>query len=111
MDEDGDEIDLKEGMGVSNEDGDELGTLSALLIEEEEEEAEFLILKTATGERLVPFDAVLGVGDGSLILDVPKDVLERYPVVKAGAEPSDDDIDRAHELYEETASYTDDDEE
>lgn len=107
MDGEGDEVDLKEGMGVSNEDGDELGTLSALLIEEDEDEAEFLLLKTPKGERLVPFNAVVGVGDDSLILDVPMEVLDRYPLVAAGGEPTDDDIDRAHEIYEETGSYVD----
>lgn len=105
MDDEGEEIDLREGMSVASEEGDELGTLAALLIEEEEEDAEFLLLKTATGERLIPFEAVLGVGDGALVLDVTKDTLARYPLVPSGKEPSDDDVERAYEVYEETAQY------
>lgn len=107
MEDDGEEIDLKEGMQVASEDGRELGTLAALLVEEEEDEAEFLLLKTGNGERLVPFDAVIGVGDGALVLDVTAEVLERYPRVDPGTEPSDDDIERAYEVYDETAQYVD----
>lgn len=105
MDDDGEEVDLREGMQVASEDGEALGTLSALLVEEDEEEAEFIIIKAGAEEHLVPFDAVLGVGDGALILDVTKDVLPRYPAVKPGAEPSDADVEKAYDVYDETAQY------
>ena len=110
MTDDGEEVDLHEGMQVSNEEGEELGTLSALLLEEDEEEAEFFLLKTAPGadERLIPFEAVLGVGDGALVIDVTRGVLDRYPAVKPGSEPSDDDIERAYDVYDETAQYVGD---
>lgn len=110
MTDDGEEVDLHEGMQVSNEDGEELGTLSALLLEEDEEDAEFFLLKTGEGadERLIPFEAVLGVGDGALVIDVTSDVLDRYPAVKPGAEPSEEDIDRAYDVYDETAQYVGD---
>ena len=106
--DDEEEVDLREGMQVANEDGEELGTLSALLVEDEEEEAEFFLLKSGNDERLIPFDAVLGVGDGALVIDVTRDVLARYPVVKPGAEPSDADIERAYDVYDETGSYVED---
>jgi len=108
MEDEGEEVDLREGMDVSNEDGEALGTLAALLVEEDEEEAEFLLLKTGSGERLVPFDVVVGVGDGALVLDVTTEVLERYPLVKSGSEPSDEEIERAYEVYDETAGESED---
>lgn len=107
MDEE-EEVDLREGMQVSNEDGEELGTLSALLVEDEEEEAEFFLLKSGNDERLIPFEAVLGVGDGALVVDVTRDVLPRYPLVKPGAEPTDADVERAYDVYDETGSYVED---
>lgn len=103
--DDDEEIDLHEGMPVSNEDGQKLGTLGALLIPEDEEEAEFLILKASEQDRLVPFEAVLGVGDGSLILDAPGDAIEQYPVIAPGQDPTDDDVERAYEVYDDTAEY------
>lgn len=108
MSDDGEEVDLHEGMQVSNEAGEELGTLSALLLEEDEEDAEFFLLKTGQDERLIPFEAVLGVGDGSLVIDVLQAVLDRYPMVKPGSEPSEEDIERAYDVYDETAQYVGD---
>jgi hypothetical protein len=108
VDDDESEIELHEGMQVSNEDGDELGTLSALLVEDEEEDAEFFLLKAGATEHLVPFDAVIGIGDGALVVDIAKDVLSRYPAVKPGSEPSDADIEKAYDVYDETSSYSDD---
>lgn len=103
---DDEEVDLREGMKVANEDGEELGVLAALLVEDEEEDAEFLLLRTETDERLIPFEAVLGVGDGALILDVARDVLAQYPSVKAGSEPTDADVERAYDVYDEHGAYT-----
>ncbi|HET6403314.1 MAG TPA: PRC-barrel domain-containing protein [Candidatus Thermoplasmatota archaeon] len=103
--EEEEEVDLREGMQVSNEDGEELGTLAALLVEEDEEDAEFFLLKSGAEERLIPFEAVLGVGDGALVIDVTREVLERYPLVKPGTEPTDADVERAYEVYDETGSY------
>lgn len=108
--EDQEEVDLREGMPVASEDGDELGTLAALLVEEDDEEAEFFLLKNGNDERLIPFEAVLGVGDGALVVDVTPAVLPRYPPIKSGAEPTDDDVERAYDVYDETGSYVEDDE-
>ena len=108
--DDEEEVDLREGMKIANEDGEELGTLAALLVEEGDEEAEFFLLKAGNDERLIPFDAVLGVGDGALLIDVTRDVLGRYPVVKPGSEPTDADVEKAYDVYEETGSYEDVDE-
>lgn len=107
---DDEEVDLREGMKVASEDGDDLGTLAALLVEDEADEAEFILLKTGADERLIPFDAVLGVGDGALVLDVTREVLAQYPAVKPGSEPTDADIERAYDVYDETGTYGDDDE-
>lgn len=104
------EVDLREGMPVSNEEGEELGTLAALLVEEDDEEAEFFLLRSGNDERLIPFEAVLGVGDGSLVIDVTRDVLARYPVVKPGGDPTDADIERAYDVYDETAEYAEEEE-
>lgn len=99
------EVELKEGMPVTTEEGESLGKLSSLLVAEEEEEAEFLVLGTANGERLVPMNAVLGVGDGNLVLDVPPAALDKFPRVRADAEPTDDEIELAYRVYEENAQY------
>lgn len=104
---DEDEVELREGMPVSNEAGDKLGILAALLIAEDEEEAEFLILKSGDQERLVPFEAVLGVGDGELVLDVPADVVAKYPEIRANEEPTDEQMELAYQVYDETAEYAD----
>lgn len=103
--EDEEQVELKEGMQVSNEDGEELGTLSALLVEDDDEDAEFFLLKAGAKEHLIPFEAVLGVGDGALVVDITQDVLGQYPVVKPGSEPSDADIEKAYDVYDETAQY------
>lgn len=102
---DEEQVELKEGMQVSNEDGDELGILSALLVEDDDEDAEFFLLKAGDKEHLIPFEAVLGVGDGALVVDITQDVLGKYPVVKPGSEPSDADIEKAYDVYDETAQY------
>lgn len=108
--EDEEEVALDEGMPVTNPDGADLGTLGALLVEEEEDEAEFIILRTGDGvERLVPFEAVLGVGDGSLVLDVPAENVTRFPAVREGAEPTSAEMELAYRVFDEGAS--DDDEE
>lgn len=108
MDDEEEEVDLREGMPIADEEGAPLGTLAALLVEDDEEEAEFFLIKTGADERLVPFDAVLGVADGALVVDVTTDVLDRYPLVKPGSEPSDGDIERAYDVYDETGSYVED---
>lgn len=104
---DEDEVELREGMPVANEAGDKLGVLAALLIAEDEEEAEFLILKAGESERLVPFEAVLGVGDGELVLDVPTGVVGQYPAVSANEEPTDEQMELSYKVYDETAEYAD----
>jgi len=106
--EDGGEVALDEGMPVTNPEGEDLGTLGALLIEEEEEEAEFIILRTGDQERLVPFEAVLGVGDGSLVLDVPAANVERFPVLREGAEPTSAEMELAYKVFDEGASDDED---
>ncbi|HUR69613.1 MAG TPA: PRC-barrel domain-containing protein [Candidatus Thermoplasmatota archaeon] len=106
--DDEEQVELHEGMKVSNEDGEELGVLSALLVEDDDEDAEFFLLKTAKAERLVPFEAVLGVGDGALIVDATAASVELYPAIKPGSEPTDADLERAYDVYDETAQYADD---
>lgn len=108
MHEDEDEIALDEGMPVTNPDGAELGTLGSLLVEEEEEEAEFILLRTGDVERLVPFEAVLGVGDGSLVLDVPAENVTRFPVLREGAEPTSAEMELAYRVFDEGASEDED---
>lgn len=112
MDEDGgEEVDLREGMPVANEDGASLGKLSALLVAEDEEEAEFILVDAGGSERLVPFEAVLGVGDDALILDVPAEALQKFPAIKNQAEPTEDEMELAYQVYDEHASYAADEEE
>lgn len=107
------EVALDEGMPVTNEEGVALGTLGALLIDEgdEEENPEFLLLRVGNVDRLVPFEAVLGVGDGSLVLDVPAENVDRFPHLKEGADPTADEMELAYKIYDEgsTASEDDDD--
>ena len=99
-------------MPVATEDGASLGTLSALLVAEEEDEAEFLLVAHAGAERLVPFEAVLGVGDGSLVLDVPSpEILAKFPLIRAQADPTDDEMELAYQVYDDNAQYADEDEE
>lgn len=109
-DEDAGEVELDEGMPVTNAEGEDLGTLGALLIEEDEEEAEFILLRTGDVERLVPFEAVLGVGDGSLVLDVPLENVTRFPVMREGAEPTSAEMEQAYRVFDEGASDNDEDE-
>jgi hypothetical protein len=99
-----DEVPIAEGMPVENADGEPLGKLGALLIEEGEEDAEFLVLATAAGDRLVPFEAVLGVGDGNLVLDVPADAVARFPKLRPDADPTEEEMQAAYDVYDEGAS-------
>lgn len=95
-------------MPVATEEGAPLGKLSALLVAEEEEEAEFLLVEHDGAERLVPFEAVLGVGDGALVLDVPTpDILAKFPRIRDQAEPTDDEMELAYQVYDENAVYGD----
>lgn len=104
---DDEEVQLAEGMPVENADGEKLGTLGALLIEEGEEDAEFLVLRAGDADRLVPFEAVMGVGDGALVLDVPAAALARFPEVRADADPTEDEMQRAYEVFDEGAAGED----
>lgn len=109
MEVEGEEVDLREGMPVATEEGASLGKLAALLVAEEEDEAEFLIVEHDGAERLVPFEAVLGVGDGSLVLDVPTpEILAKFPRIRSQADPTDDEMELAYQVYDEHAAYADD---
>lgn len=111
MDED-EGVELEEGMPVVDPEGKELGRLGALLVEEDADEAEFLLLKAGNADRLVPFDAVLGVGDGSLVLDVPPDTVARYPQIRADTDPTDAEMEMSYHVFEEHAgSYGEEDDE
>jgi hypothetical protein len=98
---------LAEGMPVRSEDGVPLGRLAALLIEEDEEEAEFFVLEAGGVERLVPYEAILGVDDGALVVDVPVENVGRFPPVKPDAEPSDEEMQLAYEVFDEGAAGRD----
>lgn len=100
MSDDDVEVDLHEGMPIQTEEGDDLGTLAALLIPEEEEEAEFLLLRRASGDYLVPFEAIAGVGDGAIIMDLPADVIERFPRLAPDQEPTEQQVEAAYDLYD-----------
>jgi len=104
----GDEVPLSEGMPVENEDGIALGRLSALLVEEDEEQAEFFLLDAKGTERLVPFEAILGVGDGVLIVDIPAENVDRFPKLAKDAEPTDDEMQLAYDVFDSGASDSDD---
>lgn len=111
MDQEGEEVDLREGMPVATEEGASLGTLAALLVAEEEEEAEFLLIEHDGAERLVPFEAVLGVGDGNLVLDVPSPaILAEFPRIRSQADPTDAEMELAYQVYDEHAAYGDEEE-
>lgn len=112
MEPEGDEVDLHEGMPVATEEGAVLGKLAALLVGEDDEEAEFLLIEQAGDERLVPFEAVLGVGDGNLVLDIPSvEVFGKFPKIRPQAEPTEDEMELAYDVYDEHAAYADEEEE
>ena len=95
-------------MPVATEEGASLGKLSALLVAEEEEEAEFILIEHNGAERLVPFEAVLGVGDGSLVLDVPTpEILAKFPRIRDQADPTDAEMELAYKVFDEHAAYAD----
>lgn len=102
--EEAEEVELKEGMPVRNDTGDELGALAGMLIAEDEEEAEFIIVTTSDSvDRLVPFEAVLGVADGAILLDMPAPAMTQFPKVRADADPTEDEIGLAYHVYDEHA--------
>lgn len=101
--EEEDEIELNEGMPVRNEEGEDLGTLAGMLQEEDEEEAEFVVVTVAGAERLIPAEAILGVGDGALVLDLPTSAMPKFPKVRGEGEISDAEIDLAYKMYDEHA--------
>lgn len=102
--EEGEEVELSEGMPVSNEDGESLGKLAGMLIAEGEEEAEFIIVTTSDSvDRLVPFEAVLGVADGAILVDMPGKAMTQFPKVSPEADPTEDEIEFAYHVYDEHA--------
>lgn len=110
MDAEEEEVALDEGMPVKNEEGEDLGTLGVLLIDEgdEDENPEFLLLRVGAVDRLVPFEAVLGVGDGNLVLDVPVENVPRFPALQEGADPTPDEMELAYKIYDEGSTASDD---
>ncbi len=109
------EVELQEGMPVSNEDGEALGTLAGMLVEEDEDEeeaeAEFVIVSHGGADRLVPYEAILGVGDGSLLLNVPAKAMDKFPKLRADTNPTEAETELAYHVYDENALYVDEDEE
>lgn len=108
---DEEEVELSEGMPINSEDGQSLGKLASLLVAEDDDEAEFLIVNAGGADRLVPMDAVLGVDDGALVLDVPTDAMAKFPRIRQDAEPTDAEIELAYRVYEENAQYEPDEDE
>ncbi|MFA5862059.1 MAG: PRC-barrel domain-containing protein [Candidatus Thermoplasmatota archaeon] len=104
------EVSLSEGMPIENEEGIALGKLSALLVEEDAEEAEFFLLESQGVERLLPFEAILGVGDGMLIVDVPAANVQRFPPMRPEIEPTEAEMELAYEVFDEGASSSEEDE-
>lgn len=111
VDDDGDDVPLSEGMPVVNGRGEKLGVLAALLVEEEDEDAEFLLLGAGGKERLVPFEAILGVEDGSLVLDVPAASVGLFPALAPEAEPTQAQMDLSYEVFDEGASEDEEEDE
>lgn len=109
--DDEEDVELREGMQVNSEDGQSLGTLASLLVDEEEEQPEFLLVKAAGVDRLIPMEAVLGVGDGALVLDVPATAMGEFPRLADEAGPTSDEIELAYRVYEEHAQYEADEDE
>jgi hypothetical protein len=107
--EDDEEVALAEGMPAASPDGEPLGKLSALLIEEEEEDAEFLLLQAGDADRLIPFEAVLGVDEGTLILNVPAANVARFPKLRPDAEPTAEEMQLAYDVFDEGAADPDED--
>lgn len=106
---------LDEGMPVTNEEGESLGTLAAVLIPEGEEEMDdeddserFLLVRADGVDRLVPFESVLGVGDGSLVLDVPAKNMGKFPALQAEADPTPAQMEQAYRVFDEGATDPDD---
>lgn len=98
------EVTLDAGMPVGNEDGEDLGTLASVLVDEDTEEAGFVVVKFANVERLVPFEAVTDVDGGKLILDMDAETLAELPETKSDREPTDAEMEKAYSvlgLYEE----------
>lgn len=95
-DEEEGDLPLEEGMPVESEDGEALGTLASVLVDDETEEVAFFTLATAEGERLVPFEAVLGVEDGTLVLDATKEQVDDLPKARPDRDPTDAEIDLAY---------------
>lgn len=93
-----DRLDIEEGMPVQSEDGDDLGTLASVLVDDETEEVAFFTLATPEGEALVPFEAVLGIEEGRLVLDATPDQIEDLPRVVPHRDPTDAEIDLAYRI-------------
>ena len=89
---------LNAGMPVVGADGTGLGTLQSVLVDEETEEAGFIVVNAKDVDRLVPFEAVLDVEDGNVILDIPADTLHQLPEMKDDRDPTDAEIELAYRL-------------
>lgn len=113
--DDEEEVALDEGMPVTNEDGESLGTLTAVLIPEGEEDMDdeddserFLLVHAGGADRLVPFESVLGVGDGNLVIDVPAANIGKFPALAAEANPTPAQMEQSYRVFDEGATDPDD---
>ncbi len=103
------EVELSEGMPVKNEAGDVLGKLAGLLVaDDDQDDAEFVLVNDGTVERLIPYDAIIGVGDGNLLLDVPALAMAKFPKMRPDIEPTDAEIDLSYAVFDEHAEYEED---
>lgn len=109
-DEDGEEIALDEGMPVDSGDGDELGTLVSVLVDEETDEAGFLIVGAGGRQKLVPFEAVMDVEEGRLVVDVEPDEFDRLPTASAERDPTEAEMALAYRVLGMTGEDDEDDE-
>lgn len=102
---------LAEGMPVINPNGEALGKLAALLLEEGEEEAEFMLIESGGVERLVPYEAVMGIDEGELVIAVPAQNVARFPKIGPDQDPTEDLMQQAYDVFDEGAADFEDEDE
>ncbi len=99
---------LDAGMPVSSVDGETLGKLASVLIDEETEEPGFVTVTGEDGERLVPIEAVMDVEEGTLVLDVEPEDFARLPKARSDRDPTEAEVDLAYRVLGFTADENDD---
>jgi sporulation protein YlmC with PRC-barrel domain len=88
------EFRIQAGMDVIDPNGDRLGSVDSIVIEDETGLGRFVTVD----RRLLPVETIENVEGNRLKVDVTRDRLPRFPEHRQGETPSPDDMRKAYDV-------------